>query len=337
MGTIKKEIIYSMIFIISLNLSLCFLFTKGYSAEASTVLTETNFGKEGDFSYSLWKDYGNTSMTLKGDGLFECSWDNIGNALFRKGINFDSTKTYQEIGDIYVDYGVDYQPDGNSYLCIYGWSRDPLIEYYIVESWGSWRPPGAESKGKINVDGGSYDVYETTRINQPSIDGTATFKQYWSVRTSKRTSGNISVTEHFKAWEKLGMSLGKLYETALTVEGYQSRGKADVYKNIISFGEVNRLKKPAKPVIAISASKAGITVSIGKTENASGYRVYVKKPGSKKYTKLKTIKKNGKKERKYIYKPEISGTYFFKVKAYNKNKEKTVWGSAVKTKVQFSD
>ncbi len=205
-------------------------------ADAATVLYNNATGKEGNYNYELWKDYGSTSMTLKGNGLFECWWENIGNALFRKGIKFDCTKTYSQIGNITVNYGVNYQPNGNSYLCVYGWSRNPLVEYYIVDSWGTWRPPGANSKGTIYVDGGTYDVYETTRVNQPSIDGNTTFKQYWSVRQSKRTSGTISVTEHFKAWERMGMKMGLIYEAALTVEGYQSSGWADVYKLDVTVG-----------------------------------------------------------------------------------------------------
>ena len=177
----------------------------------------------------LWKDYGDTSMTVKGGGTFECWWQNIGNALFREGVKFDCTKTYQQIGNISINYGVDYQPNGNSYLCVYGWTRNPLVEYYIVESWGTWRPPGASSKGTITVNGGTYEVYETTRYNQPSIDGDTTFQQYWSVRTSKRTSGTITVTDHFRAWEQMGMRMGNLYEASLNIEGYQSSGWADVY------------------------------------------------------------------------------------------------------------
>ena len=223
--------------VLALALSLGFSLPGRTLAKAATVLTDSMEGRDRDYTYSLWKDHGTTSMTINGDGKFECSWENIGNALFREGIKFDCTKKYKEIGDISVEYGVDYQPDGNSYLCIYGWSRDPLIEYYIVESWGTWRPPGAESKGTVKVDGGTYDIYETTRVNQPSIDGNTTFKQYWSVRTSKRTSGTVSVTEHFKAWEKFGMDLGKLYESCLTIEGYQSSGWAEVYLNKVTVGE----------------------------------------------------------------------------------------------------
>ena len=205
-------------------------------ADAATVLYNNATGKEGNYNYELWKDYGSTSMTLKGNGLFECWWENIGNALFRKGVKWDCTKTYSQLGNITVNYGVNYQPKGNSYLCVYGWCRNPLVEYYIVDSWGTWRPPGANSKGTIYVDGGAYDVYETTRYNQPSIDGNTTFKQYWSVRQSKCTSGTISVTEHFKAWERMGMRMGLMYEAALTVEGYQSSGWADVYKFDIAVG-----------------------------------------------------------------------------------------------------
>ena len=209
-------------------------------AKAATVLTESREGRDGEYTYSLWKDYGNTSMTVNGDGKFECSWKDIGNALFREGVKFDCTKKYQQIGDITVEYGVDYHPDGNSYMCVYGWTRDPLVEYYIVDSWGSWRPPGATAKGTIEVDGGTYEIYETTRVDQPSIDGNTTFEQYWSVRTSKRTSGTISVTEHFKAWEKLGMKMGNLYEACLTIEGYQSNGSAEVYLNKVTVGDTGK-------------------------------------------------------------------------------------------------
>ncbi|CCC83951.1 endo-1,4-beta-xylanase [Paenibacillus polymyxa M1] len=39
-------------------------------------------------------------------------------ALFRKGKKFDETKTHQQIGNISVNYSANYQPNGNSYLCV---------------------------------------------------------------------------------------------------------------------------------------------------------------------------------------------------------------------------
>ncbi len=215
---------------------LSFVLINKSTVRAATTIYDNETGTQDGYDYELWKDSGTTSMTLNSGGTFSCQWSDINNALFRKGKKFDCTQTYQQIGDISINYGVDYQPSGNSYLCAYGWCKDPLVEYYIVESWGTWRPPGATSKGQITVDGGTYDVYETTRVDQPSIEGNTTFKQYWSVRTSEKTSGTISVTDHFKAWENLGMEMGNIYEVALNVEGYQSSGYANVYKNEISIG-----------------------------------------------------------------------------------------------------
>lgn len=205
--------------------------TREMSAEK--IITENELGIIDGLDYELWKDSGTTQMILKGDGAYECRWEDINNALFRIGRKFDCTQSWEELGDIRVEYGADYYPVGNSYLCVYGWTRQPLVEYYVVQSWGNWRPPGAEPLGTITVDDSTYDVYVTTREQQPSIDGTQTFQQFWSVRKGKRSEGTIHLSEHFKAWQELGMELGKLYEVALTVEGYQSSGFAGVYKNEI--------------------------------------------------------------------------------------------------------
>ncbi|TYQ12691.1 UNVERIFIED_CONTAM: endo-1,4-beta-xylanase [Acetivibrio alkalicellulosi] len=229
-------------------------------ANAQTItITENEIGTHGGYDYEYWVDNGTGSMTLKDGGTFSCQWSNINNILFRKGRKFDETQTHQQIGNISVTYGVDYHPNGNSYLCVYGWTVDPLVEFYIVDSWGSWRPPGATSKGTINVDGGTYDIYETTRTQQPSIKGTATFQQYWSVRTSKRNSGTISVSQHFAAWENRGMRMGKMYEVALTIEGYQSSGRADVYSNTITIGGSAPVAPTNPPASTTPNSKSAFT------------------------------------------------------------------------------
>ena len=207
------------------------------------VFTENKIGISDGYGYELWKDKGDTAFTVGQGGTFSCEWSNINNALFRRGQKYDCTKNYTELGDISLDFGAEYEPDGNSYFCVYGWTRSPLVEFYIVESWGSWRPPGAPSAlGTVEVDGAVYDIYKTIRINQPSIDGTKTFDQYWSVRREKpaadgnKIEGSISISKHFDAWAECGLELGKMYEVALTVEGYQSAGKANIYKNELKIG-----------------------------------------------------------------------------------------------------
>jgi endo-1,4-beta-xylanase len=228
-----KQLVLFSTFLLSFGFFSC----KNNSPTVSNPITSDAMGIHNGFNYELWHDEGDVSMTLNEGGRFECSWSNINNALFRTGKKFDQTKSYGELGDIVIHYGCDYQPVGNSYLCVYGWSVEPLVEFYIVEAWGNWRPPGAISKGTIEMDGGMYDIYETTRVNQPSIQGNTTFQQYWSVRTDKKTSGAISVSKHFKAWEVLGLKLGKMYEVALCIEGYRSSGTATIYNHTLTIGD----------------------------------------------------------------------------------------------------
>ncbi len=192
--------------------------------EPEQTLTSNGTGQHCGYTYEYWKDQGTGSLVLEADG-FSVAWNNINNLLGRKGIRPGSA-------NLVATYEANYQPNGNSYLCIYGWTRNPLVEYYIVDSWGSGRPPGGASVGTVTTDGGTYDLYRTQRVEQPSIDGTRTFDQYWSVRTSQRTSGTITVGNHFSAWAAKGMNLGSFYEVSMTVEGYQSSGTADVRMSI---------------------------------------------------------------------------------------------------------
>ena len=167
--------------------AMCFTGLAAITASADQTYYNNKTGNEDGYDFELWKD----------------------------------RETYQQIGNMSIDYAVDFQPNGNSYMCVYGWTRNPLVEYYIVESWGDWRPPGnASSMGTVYSDGGQYDIYKTTRYNQPSIDGDTTFDQYWSVRKSKPQGngtyieGTINVTNHFKAWEQAGLRMGKMVEVA---------------------------------------------------------------------------------------------------------------------------
>ena len=123
----------------------------------------------------------------------------------------------------------------NAYLSVYGWTTNPLIEYYIVESYGSYDPSSAAShKGSVTCNGATYDILSTWRYNAPSIDGTQTFEQFWSVRNPKKApggsiSGTVDVQCHFDAWKGLGMNLGSEHNYQIVAtEGYQSSGTATI-------------------------------------------------------------------------------------------------------------
>jgi len=195
------------------------------------------------FDMEFWTQNRNEGglMTLTGGGTFTSEWEDVFNILFRMGKKFDNTQTYKDFGIITFDYAAIHEiHKGNvSYLCVYGWTRDPLVEFYVVDNYGSYNPGQAGVLlGVKEIDGGLYNIYEATRTEQPSIDGIRTFQQYFSVRADKRTEGVISLHEHFAAWEEFGMDMsGTMYEFALCVEGFRTSGYADVYKNIITFGD----------------------------------------------------------------------------------------------------
>ena len=215
-------------------------------------ITSNRTGKQGDYYYEYWKDNGSGTMIL-GEGCnFSCTWGSVGNILFRKGVRPGSRNQV-------VTYSADYKPTGNSYLSVYGWLKNPLVEYYIIESWGSWKPPGSSSKGTVDSDGGTYDIYQMQR-NGPSIEGNKTFLQYWSVRKTKRTSGTIICANHFNAWEKKGMTIGSLYEVSFNVEAYQSSGGSADVKVSMSTGTGinNRSGNGSSKMIMMPLNSSGL-------------------------------------------------------------------------------
>jgi endo-1,4-beta-xylanase len=85
-------------------------------------------------------------------------------------------------------------------LSVYGWTTGPLVEYYVVENQGKGYNPGGTKKGTVTSDGSAYDVWLHQQVNQPSIQGTSTFNQYISVRQTARSSGTVTLQNHFTAW-----------------------------------------------------------------------------------------------------------------------------------------
>lgn len=239
----KKSSCYRKPFLI-VWIVVCLLFDSLYSNSQTFCIESADqiAGIADGYRYELWNQnaQGTACMTLGEGALFSGEWDGILNYLARRGLSYNQTLEHQEVGAFFATYDCDYNPttaSGNSYLSIYGWTVDPLIEFYVIEDWRNWIPSmagGSVNRGTIEVNGSVYDIIENTRTNQPSIVGTATFQQYFSIRRDERNSGTINISDHFKAWEGLGMDLGKLHEVSFVVEGYQSNGdfaftELDVY------------------------------------------------------------------------------------------------------------
>ena len=237
---------------------------------------ELTTNKVGSFSngigYELWNEGGNGgSATFYDDGSFNCKMTGAKDYLCRAGLSFNSDKTHTELGHMKADFklvksglsGIQY-----SYIGIYGWTREPLVEWYIVDNTGSEYMPGdwvaqgssAKNHGVFEIDGAQYTVYEGDRTSY-SIDGdNKYFKQYFSVRTSKRDCGTIDITAHFKKWEELGMKMGKMHEAKILGEagnsnGAQARGEYDFpYAKVYIEGASSSSAAPSSSSVVPSSS-----------------------------------------------------------------------------------
>ncbi len=192
------------------------------NAEPDKTVTSNSTGTHNGFFYTFWQQASGGSMTLGPAGNYSVTFNTAAqNIVVGKGWNPGSSHT--------VNYNASFNCGGNCYLALYGWTTNPLIEYYVVENFGNYNPSsGATRLGSVTTDGSTYDIYRTQRVNQPSIIGTATFYQYWSVRQSHRNSGTITTANHFNAWAQAGLQLGSHNYQVMATEGYQSSGSSNV-------------------------------------------------------------------------------------------------------------
>ncbi|KAI4768024.1 xylanase G1 [Aureobasidium sp. EXF-3400] len=188
--------------------------------------TAPGTGTNNGYYYSYYNSGADNTVTYnnKPAGEYSVSWTNCDNFVAGKGWSVGASRCKLTCGGERVD-GT-YSPSGNSYLSVYGWTTSPLVEYYILESFGTYNPKAELTfMGTVTSDGSVYDIYKGTRTNAPSIVGTA---YYWSIRRSKRSSGTVTTSNHFNAWAKLGMNLGTQNYQIVATEGYQSSGSADI-------------------------------------------------------------------------------------------------------------
>ncbi len=184
-------------------------------------ITPNQTGTNGGYFYSCWSSgQGSVNMTLDGSNGYSVTWSNVGDFTCGKGWNPGSSHT--------ISYTGSYTNSGGGAYGIYGWTTNPLVEYYIVEKTGSTGGPGQGTQvGTVSSDGGTYTIWKHQQVNQPCITGNAcTFWQYISVRQSQRTGGTITIQNHFAAWAQKGMNLGAHNYQILLTEGWNGSGNA---------------------------------------------------------------------------------------------------------------
>jgi endo-1,4-beta-xylanase len=191
----------------------------------TTVQTSNKTGTAAGMSWALWSNGSGGSITTYDFPAFKTTWNNSGDFLARLGLQWNATKTYDQYGTIDAQFNSKKTGSGGgySYIGIYGWSVSPCVEFYIVDDSYNKLPvnPGnTTNKGTVTIDGGTYTLYtrDTTGTGGSKCSGVNNWVQFYSIRQSARTCGQISVTEHFNAWAKAGMTLGKMDQVQILVE-----------------------------------------------------------------------------------------------------------------------
>jgi hypothetical protein len=188
-------------------------------------------GSVGSQQWTIWSSGGGGCLITYGStAAFSATWNNSGDFLARVGLSLGSNKTYDQFGTIAADFAETKSGNGGGYssIGVYGWSVNPLVEWYVTEDSYNGQGTSGTKKGTFTIDGeGTYNVYQRMQNNQPSIQGTASFPQFISIRTSARTCGHISLSKHFEAWKGFGMTLGKMEEAKVLVEAGGGSGRID--------------------------------------------------------------------------------------------------------------
>jgi len=79
-----------------------------------------------------------------------------------------------------VNFTANYNPQGNSYLALYGFTSNPRVEFYVVEAFAQHNPSDNAAHsfyGYHNSDGAQYELWSKYNGN---------LRQYFAVRRTNR-------------------------------------------------------------------------------------------------------------------------------------------------------
>jgi endo-1,4-beta-xylanase len=182
-------------------------------AKAATQICSNQTGTNGGMYYQMYVSTGSACITLNSASSYSTTWSGIGDFVAGVGWNPGTTAPVTFSGSM-------SSSGGTALMSLYGWSTNPLVEYYVIEDDQGGSPSLGTFMGTVTSDGGTYNIYEHQQVNQPSIQGTTTFEQYLAIRTSPITSGTITFQNFVNAWASHGMNLGTMNYQILATESF---------------------------------------------------------------------------------------------------------------------
>lgn len=177
-------------------------------------------GSDHGYFWTLYREGGSGSISFPNAGTyagnFAISYSNVNDIVGGKGWNPGSSSRT-------IGYNIGALSGSYRFVGVYGWTTNPLIEYYVAEKGSA---AGGTNVGTVSSNGHTYSLYKQQRVNAPSIQGTKTFWQYKSSWGGASTgkNGSVSMSNHWNAWKsKMGSMGSPNYQVfALEAWGNQS-------------------------------------------------------------------------------------------------------------------
>ena len=209
--------------------------------------------EDGSF-YEGWNRNGTGTFSVQEqpDGSLNTAWDAVKESLIRYGTGAGKNRTVSMQDKIQVSYEAEIGGEGIYYFGVGGYLNNPSCEFYVIEGWNVWQPPGNKDVLKtVEIDGVQYDLYQTTGESWADLDH-FTYPVFWSVRhenlfregQTNACAGTVSLDAHFRAWysldptEIMGGTLPEVcVETdAFGLETLPASGTCKIAKPVFTFG-----------------------------------------------------------------------------------------------------
>jgi endo-1,4-beta-xylanase len=192
------------------------------NAKAATQICSNQTGTNGGSYYQMWSSgQGSACITLNSGNSYSANWSGVGDFVAGVGSNPGNTSAKTFSSSLNAN-------GGTTLISLYGWSTNPLVEYYVEENYSGSPNTAGTYMGQMTSDGGTYNIYEHQQVNQPCITGNScTFEQYLAIRTSPVSSGTITFSNFVNAWASHGMNLGTMNYQILATEAWGGGSGSD--------------------------------------------------------------------------------------------------------------
>jgi len=228
--------------------------------------------------YQMWSaGQGSACMNMTSNTSYTTQWSGIGDFVAGVGSKPGNSQNINYTGSLNAN-------GGTALLTLYGWSQNPLIEYYVIESYRGSPPTQGQNMGTCNSDGSNYTIIKHQQVNQPSIVGNTTFWQYIAIRQNQRTSGTITVGNFINCWASKGMNLGSMDYQIMATEAWGG-GSGSSSVSFSRGGTTTPTTPASTPGTTPGGSNGGCTATLSADAKGSDwYNLNVSVSGSSNWT-----------------------------------------------------